>query len=93
MVRYDSRSGSLYMTEMGRVASHYYIGHESVVVFNERLKPRMEDADIFYMMALCTEFESLQVCPETPVRLHWRTCPPALGHLLACAGTGTCLPC
>lgn len=61
MVRFDARSGSLYMTEMGRVASHYYIGHESVLVFNERLKPRMEDADIFFTMALCQEFESLQV--------------------------------
>jgi replicative superfamily II helicase len=40
MARYD-RSGSLYMTEMGRVASHYRYRHESVVVFNERLKPRM----------------------------------------------------
>jgi activating signal cointegrator complex subunit 3 len=38
--------------ELGRVASHYYIRHSSIVVFNEHLKPHMGEADILAMIAL-----------------------------------------
>lgn len=38
--------------ELGRVASHYYIRHSSIVVFNEHLKPHMGEADVLAMIAL-----------------------------------------
>ena len=34
------------------MASHYYIRHSSIVVFNEHLKPHMGEADILAMIAL-----------------------------------------
>ena len=46
MARFDERSGNLYVTEMGRVASHFYIGHASITVFNELLRPRMSEAEV-----------------------------------------------
>jgi replicative superfamily II helicase len=46
MTRFDERSGNLYVTELGRVASHYYIRHASIVAFSELLKPRMSEADV-----------------------------------------------
>ena len=35
MVRYDIATGYLNATDLGRVASHFYIKHASVEVFNE----------------------------------------------------------
>ena len=35
MIRYDPRSGNLAVTDLGRVASHFYIQNESVATFNE----------------------------------------------------------
>ena len=41
----------LCLAELGRVASHYYIRHNSILVFNEHLKPRMGEADVLSMIA------------------------------------------
>ena len=46
MARFDERSGQLYVTELGRVASHFYIRHASIVAFNEKLKPHMGEAEV-----------------------------------------------
>ena len=46
MARFDERSGQLYMTELGRVASHFYIRHASIVAFEEHLQPRMSQAQV-----------------------------------------------
>jgi pre-mRNA-splicing helicase BRR2 len=41
LCRYDRRSGTLQATDLGRIASHYYISHGTVAAFNEHLKPTM----------------------------------------------------
>jgi activating signal cointegrator complex subunit 3 len=64
MVRFDQRSGNLYMTDLGRIASHFYIKHETIDTVNEIFGPRMKIEDIFCMMAQCAEFESLKVRDE-----------------------------
>ena len=46
MARYDERSGNLYVTELGRVASHFYIQHTSIIAFNALLKPVMTEAEV-----------------------------------------------
>jgi activating signal cointegrator complex subunit 3 len=46
MARFHEGSGSLYVTDMGRVASHFYIRHSSVLIYNELLKPRMTEAEV-----------------------------------------------
>lgn len=51
MARFDERSGNLYVTELGRVASHFYIRHSSIVTFNELLKPHMNEADVLAMIS------------------------------------------
>lgn len=37
MARYDGESGNLFPTDLGRVASHFYIGYETILVVNEML--------------------------------------------------------
>jgi replicative superfamily II helicase len=40
------RSGQLYVTELGRVASHFYIRYASILVFNEQLTRHMDEARV-----------------------------------------------
>lgn len=51
MARYDEAGGNLHVTDLGRVASHYYIAASSIEVFNERLRARLGEADVLAMMA------------------------------------------
>ena len=37
MVRYDMDTGNLFPTDLGRVASHFYISFNTVQIVNERL--------------------------------------------------------
>ena len=46
MARFDEKSGNLYVTELGRVASHFYIRHSSIVVYNDLLKRHMSEAEV-----------------------------------------------
>jgi activating signal cointegrator complex subunit 3 len=49
------------VTELGRVASHYYIRAPSIVTFMEKLNPHIGEGDVLAMMALSSEFESMAV--------------------------------
>ena len=60
MCRYDRRSGAVAGTEVGRVGSHFYLRHESVREFNERLRQHATDADILVVVCSAYEFEQLK---------------------------------
>ncbi|XP_070529039.1 activating signal cointegrator 1 complex subunit 3 isoform X2 [Cardiocondyla obscurior] len=61
MIRYDARTGDLNATDLGRIASHYYLKYDTVEVFNELEKPMMNDADILAMISHAQEFKQLKV--------------------------------
>lgn len=64
MIRYDERLGNLYPTDLGRVASHYYIQYETVELFSSNLRPNYSDAEIFNIVAQSSEFENIMVREE-----------------------------
>lgn len=37
MARYDMMSGNLFPTDLGRIASHFYIGYATIMIVNEKL--------------------------------------------------------
>lgn len=51
MARFDEKSGNLYVTELGRVASHFYIKHSSIVIYNDLLKRHMSEAEVCNFLA------------------------------------------
>lgn len=61
MIRFDERTSYLHATDLGRTASQFYIKYDTVEVFNEMLKPVMNEADILAMLAKAQEFEQLKV--------------------------------
>jgi activating signal cointegrator complex subunit 3 len=66
MVRYDLDSGNLSVTDLGRVAAHYYIQAESVATFNEKLKgfDSLTDAELSHLICCATEFENVKIRQE-----------------------------
>lgn len=48
----------MYVTELGRVASHFYITQRSIETYNERLRPHMSEPEVLDMMAR-------SACPRT----------------------------
>jgi pre-mRNA-splicing helicase BRR2 len=69
LIKYDRRSGVLHPTDLGRVASHFYITHNTVSVFNSYLKPTTSDIELFRIFALADEFKYLVVREEEKLEL------------------------
>ncbi|XP_032669372.1 activating signal cointegrator 1 complex subunit 3 isoform X2 [Odontomachus brunneus] len=61
MIRYDERTGDLNATDLGRIASHFYLKYDTVEIFNEQQKHVMNEAEILAMISHAQEFEQLKV--------------------------------
>ena len=60
MVRYESVSGQLGSTAYGRAASHYYLHHETVRVFDKHLKKIMTLDELLAVLCMSVEFEQIK---------------------------------
>jgi activating signal cointegrator complex subunit 3 len=61
MVRYDRRSGNLAVTDLGRVASHYYIKYGTIEAFNAMLTAHLNDSEALHVLCSSAEFDQLKV--------------------------------
>jgi activating signal cointegrator complex subunit 3 len=64
MIKFDQKSGQFYSTDVGRVASHYYLHYESIELYNEMLQPIMTDEDVLHLLASSKEFQQIKVRDE-----------------------------
>jgi len=69
LVKYDRKTGAFQVTALGRVASHYYVTHQSMAVFNDYLKPTLSDIEIFRLFSLSSEFRQIHVREEEKLEL------------------------
>ncbi|GAA5908844.1 uncharacterized protein JCM6883_004186 [Sporobolomyces salmoneus] len=61
MIKYDPDLGTLTSTDLGRIASRYYIRNDSIEIFNKLFRPAMSEADILGLIASSVEFAQIQV--------------------------------
>ena len=45
LIKYDKKTGKFQGTELGRIASHFYISHKSMATYNQHLKPSMSQIE------------------------------------------------
>ncbi|GJN30699.1 hypothetical protein PR202_gb19029 [Eleusine coracana subsp. coracana] len=64
MMRFDEKSGNFYCTELGRIASHFYLQYSSVETYNEMLRRHMSESEVITMVAHSSEFENIVVREE-----------------------------
>lgn len=69
LIKYDKKTGKFQGTELGRIASHYYISHHSMATYNQHLKPFMSQIDLFRVFALSDEFKFIPVREEEKLEL------------------------
>jgi pre-mRNA-splicing helicase BRR2 len=59
----------LQVTDLGRVASHYYITYTSMATYNLHLKPTTSDIELFRLFSLSEEFKYINVREEEKLEL------------------------
>ena len=59
----------LQATELGRIASHYYIKYTTLATYNDHLKPTMGDIELLRLFALSDEFKYIIVRDEEKLEL------------------------
>ncbi|CAE6409404.1 unnamed protein product [Rhizoctonia solani] len=60
MIKFDARTESLTIADLGLIAAKYYIRHASIEVYNEVFKPKMSESDLLVMLSKSTEFSQIQ---------------------------------
>ncbi|GAC95807.1 hypothetical protein PHSY_003384 [Pseudozyma hubeiensis SY62] len=56
LLRYERSTGNFTSNELGRIASHYYITHDSMATYHQQIKPQLGPIDLFRIFALSNEF-------------------------------------
>lgn len=70
LVKYERRTGQLQSTELGRIASHYYITPSSMATYNQHLRPSITFIELFRIFALSDEFKYIPVREEDKIELN-----------------------
>ncbi|RVX72368.1 hypothetical protein B0A52_03556 [Exophiala mesophila] len=61
LLKYEKKTGKLQATDLGRIASHYYITHNSMLTYNQNLQPSIGTVELFRLFALSDEFKYIPV--------------------------------
>ncbi|KAK0633434.1 Sec63 Brl domain-containing protein [Immersiella caudata] len=69
LIKYDEKTGKLQSTELGRIASHYYITHGSMDTYNKMIQPSVGDIELFRVFAQSAEFKYIPVRQEEKLEL------------------------
>ncbi|ESN94050.1 hypothetical protein HELRODRAFT_102998 [Helobdella robusta] len=69
LIRYDKKAGHFQVTELGRIASYYYISHETIATYNQQLKPMLSEIELFRVFSLSAEFKHITVRDEEKLEL------------------------
>jgi len=69
LVKYEKKTGKLQATELGRIASHYYISHNSMNTYNQHIQPSISPIEMFRIFALSEEFKYIPVRQDEKLEL------------------------
>jgi pre-mRNA-splicing helicase BRR2 len=69
LIKYERASGRFQSTELGKIASHYYVTYNSMATYNKHLKPNMSTLELFRVFALSNEFKYIPVRQEEKLEL------------------------
>ncbi|KAL3423556.1 Pre-mRNA-splicing factor brr2 [Phlyctema vagabunda] len=69
LIKYDKKTGRIQATELGRIASHYYITHTSMLTYNHHIQPSITPIELFRVFALSDEFKYIPVRQDEKLEL------------------------
>ncbi|XP_076308177.1 U5 small nuclear ribonucleoprotein 200 kDa helicase-like [Tachypleus tridentatus] len=68
-IKFDKKTGNFQVTELGRIASHYYCTHETMSTYNTLLKPTLSEIELFRVFSLSSEFKNINIREEEKLEL------------------------
>lgn len=69
MIRFDMETGNLFPTELGRIASYFYVAYTTVEIINEKLYDTSTLFTVLTIIAMSQEFASIKVRDEEIMEL------------------------
>ena len=69
LLRYEKKAGKFNTTELGRIASHYYISHNSMATYSQQIQPGIGSVEMFRIFAASEEFKYIPVRPDEKLEL------------------------
>ncbi|KAK5987308.1 Activating signal cointegrator 1 complex subunit 3-like 1 [Cladobotryum mycophilum] len=69
LIKYDEKTGKIQSTELGRIASHYYITASSMDTYNNLIQPSINTIELFRVFALSAEFKYIPVRQDEKLEL------------------------
>ncbi|ORY60157.1 Sec63 Brl domain-containing protein [Pseudomassariella vexata] len=69
LITYDEKTGKLKGTELGRIASHYYITYGSMDTYNKLIQPSITTIELFRVFSLSAEFKFIPVRQDEKLEL------------------------
>jgi pre-mRNA-splicing helicase BRR2 len=70
LLKYDRKTGSFMSTDLARVASHYYCTHQTMLTYNQLLKPNLSEIELFRVFSLSGEFRHITIREEEKLELN-----------------------
>ena len=61
LIKYERSTGKFTSTELGRIASYFYVTYNSMATYNQHLRPTMTTLELFRVFALSNEFKLIPV--------------------------------
>jgi pre-mRNA-splicing helicase BRR2 len=69
LIKYERASGKFQSTDLGRIASHFYVTYDSMATYHQHLRSTMTTIELFRVFALSKEFKLLPVRQEEKLEL------------------------
>lgn len=69
LVSYNEDSGNVIPTELGKIAAGFYIGHSTMFMYHNKLKPWMSEIDVLRVFASSEEFKYVPVRQEEKLEI------------------------
>ncbi|KAH0556380.1 hypothetical protein GP486_005698 [Trichoglossum hirsutum] len=60
MIIFNENTEELRAKDVGRIASQFYVLHQSIEIFNTMMRPQATEADILRMISMSGEFDNIQ---------------------------------
>jgi len=69
LIKYDRKTGNLQATDLGRIASAFYVTYNTLATFNDHLRPTMGEIELLRMFSLSDEFKYIIVRDEEKLEM------------------------
>lgn len=69
MIRFDETTEYLYITNLGRIASHFYLKYPTIEMLNENFNSMMNDEHLFRLICKSSEFSSIILREDEKIEL------------------------